>query len=261
MLADWRPRAWLLYAVLALGGVATMAAPHLRGLTLPLYRALGLRWGAVASAAAFFFVPLFLLGMTGPFVIRLLSRRVEARRFFGYKGRAVVSDGRRFVEDCTERFDFVVLDAYSGDVLPFHLVTREMFEAVATRLKPRGIVAMNLIADPDGQAAASVFKTLRAVFPVAWAYRSRDDDDVQPLFYFASSREPPVSRRWMLDFPPQDGVARLPYELRRRRFQPAEGLGSVLTDGHNAVDLARAPEALAWRQRTIEELGLEVLGY
>ena len=456
LLADWRPRAWVLYLALALGGVATIAAPHLRVVMLPLYRALGLRWGALASAAALFFLPLFALGMTGPFVIRLLSRRVErsgltagmvyalstigsvagtlavafylvpvvgtpltlrvvgavvvlvsgvglalergaawgvvavaalgglvggtprkdqrlelrdargnpfaiiyrdesayarlavietqdarmlladgilqtgvpwghyelekarllveqgyylellpylvprpegkralviglaggllprllalhgieclaveidpkmvevARRFFGYRGRAVVCDGRRFIEDCTERFDFVVLDAYSGDVLPFHLVTREMFQAVARRLVPGGIVAMNLIVDPDGEAAASVFRTLEAVFPVVWAYRSRDDSGVQPIFYFASSREPPLSRRWMLDFPPEDGVASLPYKLHQRRFRPPEGRGSVLTDAHNAVDLARAPEALAWRQHTIEELGLDALDY
>jgi len=456
VLADWRPRAWVLYLLLGLGGAATIASPHLRGLMLPLYRALGLRWGALVSAAALFFLPLFLLGMTGPFVIRLLSRRVErsgmtagmvyalstvgsvvgtlavsfylvpllgtplvlrlvgaivvfvcgvglalergaawclvalaaagafvggrqardqrldltdahgnpfaivyrdesayarlvvletadarmlladgilqtgvpwghyelekarllveqgyylellpylveepvgkralviglaggllpqllevhgvetlaveldpkmvevARRFFGYRGRAVVCDGRRFVEDCSEKFDFIVLDAYSGDLLPFHLVTREMFEAVARRLRPGGIVAMNLIVDPDGEAAASVFRTLQAVFPAVWGYRSRDDHDVQPMFYFASSREPAVSRRWMLDFPPEEGVAKLPYDLRRRRFRPREGAGRVLTDARNAVDLARAPEALAWRERTIEELGLDILKY
>jgi hypothetical protein len=35
----------------------------------------------------------------------------------------------------------------------------------------------------------------------------------------------------------------------------------VLTDDHNPVDVARAPEALAWRQRTIRTLGLQALRY
>jgi len=454
LLADRKPRAGVLYVLLMLGGLATLAVPHLRGLMLPCYRSLGLRGGALASAALLFFIPLGLLGMTGPYVIRLLSRAVErsgrtagavyalstlgsvagtlavsfylvpavgspvamrlvgalvvavcavglaleqgapcltlallagvgavggrfqrdlripirdadgdaweiiyrdesaygrlvvlesvderllladgilqtgmpaghyelergrllaeqgyylellpylverpagkrallvglagglvpgllklhgietlaveidpkmaaiARRFFGHSGPVVIQDGRRFVEDSTETFDFCVLDAYASDALPFHLVTRQMFEAVQQRVAPGGILAIHLIADPDGWVADSVCRTLKAVFPSVWAYRSRDDREVQPLFYFAAAAEPPVSRRWVFDVPPDQGVAELSYALEQRRLSLGQGQGRVLTDEHNPVDLARAAEALAWRRRTIQTLGLEAV--
>jgi spermidine synthase len=456
LLADKRPEAWLLYTLLLLGGLATLAVPHLRGLMLPCYRALGLRGGALASAALLFFLPLVLLGMTGPFVIRLLSRVVErsgrtagavyalstlgsvagtlgvsfylipavgspvavrlvgalvvvvcaiglalergvaclalalvaaaglpggrfrrdqripirhaegspwhiiyrdesaysrlavlesvderllladgilqtgmpaghyelerarllveqgyylellpymaerpqgkraliiglaggllpallklhgihalaveidpkmaemARRFFAYAGQLVIQDGRRFVEDTTDTFDFCVIDAYSSDALPFHLVTREMFHAVRQRLAPDGILAINLIADPEGWVADSAYRTLKEVFPCVWAYRSRDDHEVQPLFYFAAAAEPPVSRRWVFDLPPGEGVAELTYALQQRRLELGSGKGMILTDDHNPVDLARAPEALAWREKTIQALGLDALAH
>ncbi|MFP4056823.1 MAG: fused MFS/spermidine synthase [Candidatus Brocadiia bacterium] len=456
LVADSAPRAWLLYGILMLGGLATLAVPHFRQWMLPCYRRFGLRGGALASAALLFFVPLLLLGMTGPFVIRLLSRTVStsgrtaggvyalstvgsvagtlaisffiipstgspvamrlvggaivgvaalglvveqglrllplvllaalgvpgpafrrerripledaegdglaiiyrdesaysrlavlqsadermlladgilqtgipwghyplerarllveegyylellpylvdrprgkqvlviglaggllprllqlhgmeplaveidpkmaqiARRFFRYDGPLVVQDGRRFVEDTDRRFHACAIDAYSSDVLPFHLVSREMFEAVHQVLAPEGILAINLITAPQGRVAASVYRTLKSVFPAVWAYRSGEGHEVQPVFFFAAAEEPPVSRAWMFDVPSDQGVPRLPYDLGRRRldFDPARG--RVLTDDFNPIDLVRAPEALAWRRKTIEALGLEAVLY
>jgi len=456
LLADRVPKAWLLYVLLMLGGAATLVLPHLRGLMLPCYRAFGLRGGTLASAALLFFLPLMLLGMTGPYVIRLLSRAVErsgrtagavyalstlgsvagtlavtfyliptmgsptalrlagacvvavcavglalergvaylvlvplaaaalwgggfqrdlriplkdkegnpfaiiyrdesaygklvvletedqrllladgilqtgmpaghyelekarllaeqgyylellpymverpegkralviglaggllpallelhgieslaveidpkmaeiAKRFFAYSGQLAIQDGRRFVEDARERFDFCVIDAYASDVLPFHLVTQEMFQAVQRRLTPDGILAINLIADPGGWVAGSLYHTLKRVFPRVWAYRSKDHDAVQALFYFASAAEPAISRRWVLDLPPERGVSEFWRNLQRRRLDLDSAGGIVLTDDHNPIDLARAPEALAWRHKTIEALGIEALSH
>ena len=452
LLADRTPKAWLLYLLLMAGGIATLVVPWLGGVMLPCYRTFGLRWGALASATVIFYVPLLLLGMTGPFVIRLLSRAVEssgrtagaiyalstlgsvagtlavtfylipvagtstavrlvggcviavcaiglalekgpaslllllpaaaalkggglqrderialhdgqgnpfqiiyrdesaygrlavletvderllladgilqtgmpaghyrlergrllseqgyylellpylvestegkralaiglaggllpgllrlhdietlaveidpkmaeiARRFFGYSGELVVQDGRRFVEDCRQEFDFCVIDAYASDVLPFHLVTREMFEAVRERLKPDGILGLNLITAPGGWVADSVHRTLQEVFPCVWGYRSGDSDNVQPLFYFASASEPEISRRWMFEVPLEEGVSELAHALQQRRLPAEPAIGIVLTDEYSPVDVVRAPEALEWRERTIKMLGIE----
>src|SRR5205823_1648814 len=43
-----------------------------------------------------------------------------------------------------QRFDILVMDAFSGDSVPVHLVTREAFEMYFQRLKPAGILAVNI---------------------------------------------------------------------------------------------------------------------
>jgi hypothetical protein len=102
-----------------------------------------------------------------------------------------------------------------------------------------------------------VYRTLCAVFPTVWGYRSTDQAGVQVIFLFAGEAEPPISRRWIFDLPAQDGVPEFTAALERRRLDFSDTNGIVLTDDYCPVDLARAPEALAWRQKTIDMLGLE----
>jgi spermidine synthase len=54
-------------------------------------------------------------------------------------------DGRIFLEFTSARYDVMVIDAYAQQVyIPFHMTTKEFFELVNERLKPGGIVGMNV---------------------------------------------------------------------------------------------------------------------
>jgi hypothetical protein len=44
----------------------------------------------------------------------------------------------------TNRYDVLVIDAYSGDAIPFHLATKEAFRLYLDRLNPGGILAMHI---------------------------------------------------------------------------------------------------------------------
>jgi spermidine synthase len=55
----------------------------------------------------------------------------------------VIQDARRYLSDTDERFDLVFLDAYHGDYIPFHLMTREFLSLVKSRLAPGGAVCAN----------------------------------------------------------------------------------------------------------------------
>ncbi|HEY7678217.1 MAG TPA: fused MFS/spermidine synthase [Candidatus Methylomirabilis sp.] len=88
-----------------------------------------------------------------------------------------VQDGRLFFLKTDRRYDLVFLDAYNSDTVPFHLVTREFYREVKTRLKPDGVVAANLISGVVGDRSKlfrSIYKTLSEsfaevyVFPVRW---------------------------------------------------------------------------------------------
>ena len=83
------------------------------------------------------------------------------------------NDGRIFLQDIRQRYDLIVLDAYSRSYVPFHLMTLEFFKLVSHHLTSNGIVISNLItgveADNDQLLTAEV-KTMQAVFPNVYSF-------------------------------------------------------------------------------------------
>jgi len=76
-----------------------------------------------------------------------------AQRFFAFredeKLKVHVDDGRMFVKkqlrrEPVPRYDYVVLDAFSGDYIPFHLMTKEFLEQVKGVLADDGVVVANV---------------------------------------------------------------------------------------------------------------------
>lgn len=100
-----------------------------------------------------------------------------ARDFFGVPSdarlRLFAQDGRLFVARSRERYDIIILDAYLIDTIPFHLATREFFEAVRAHLTPDGVLASNVIGALEGSRSGffrAVYKTLREVFPAVYVF-------------------------------------------------------------------------------------------
>ena len=57
----------------------------------------------------------------------------------------VLGDGRLSLEqEPDQHFDLFVLDAFSGDAVPTHLLTREAFEIYLRHLQPDALVAINI---------------------------------------------------------------------------------------------------------------------
>ncbi len=93
-------------------------------------------------------------------------------------------DGRVFVRRTAQDYDLVFLDAYFADALPFHLLTREFFGELRTRLRPGGAVVLNLIGALDGPGSRlywSVLRTLRAVYPEVYTIPVTHPDLVDRL--------------------------------------------------------------------------------
>jgi len=56
-----------------------------------------------------------------------------------------VGDGRLLLQDeAARRFDVLVVDAFSGDSIPVHLLTREAVMLYRQRLKPGGVIALHV---------------------------------------------------------------------------------------------------------------------
>jgi hypothetical protein len=61
----------------------------------------------------------------------------------------IPGDGRLSMErevsnDSSQRFDVLVVDAFAGDAIPVHLLTREAFEIYLRELKPNGVLAIQI---------------------------------------------------------------------------------------------------------------------
>jgi len=55
-----------------------------------------------------------------------------------------VGDARALLTAETNRYDVLVIDAYSGDAIPLHLATKAAFQIYLLRLNPCGILAMHI---------------------------------------------------------------------------------------------------------------------
>jgi spermidine synthase len=92
------------------------------------------------------------------------------RRFFEMNEpnlRVHVSDGRAFLAGCRRRYNWVVIDAYQGSDIPFHLVTREFFETLREHMTPGGVFSVNVAwwRPGDAELLRRVAATVEAVFP------------------------------------------------------------------------------------------------
>ena len=69
-------------------------------------------------------------------------------------GDARVTLERELAEGAPQQFDALFVDAFSGDSIPIHLLTREAFELYFQHLKPDGVLAIHItnlhldLADP-----------------------------------------------------------------------------------------------------------------
>ena len=56
-----------------------------------------------------------------------------------------IGDGRKKLEEAAPgSFDLIVIDAFSSDSVPVHLITREAVDLYASRLRPGGIIALHI---------------------------------------------------------------------------------------------------------------------
>jgi spermidine synthase len=110
-----------------------------------------------------------------PEVIRL-ARDPRIFRFLSACGpdvAIVVGDARITLSASADRYDLIVLDAFSSDAIPVHLLTREAFAAYRAKLKPNGAIAVHV--SNRYMELASVVAAVGAAEGLV-AYFGRDED-------------------------------------------------------------------------------------
>ncbi len=81
-----------------------------------------------------------------PEVVRL-ARNPANFRFLSACGNGidfVTGDARLTLVESPSHYDLIVLDAFSSDAIPVHLLTREALAGYAARLSPNGVIALHV---------------------------------------------------------------------------------------------------------------------
>jgi spermidine synthase len=164
--------------------------------------------------------------------------------------RIHAGDGRRFLQEGSTRYDLVLVDAYNGDNIPFHLTTREFYRELRARMDDDALLVSNVVGrlGPGRRYLRAMLRTVADTFPVVQMIpTSAVDPNVDMNFIVVARRR--GARLSAAEL--QAAVARLDgkmvprEELEKYAAQLLEPLPSLddaplLTDDYAPVELLRA---------------------
>lgn len=96
-----------------------------------------------------------------------------------------IGDARVTLEDATRRYELIVVDAFSSDAIPVHLMTREAIELYMSRMQGHGVVALH-VSNRHLDLLPVVAAIARDLGLVAWYKHHRPTPD-EARDYIASS--------------------------------------------------------------------------
>lgn len=171
-----------------------------------------------------------------------------AHKYFGIRDEPnfhlVNRDGRLFLQESKDKYDIILIDAYRGPFVPFHLLTKEFYQLVKDHLAEGGVVAQNV--EPTTMLFDSAVKTIHAVFPQEDFYLA--EGNVVTIAYDGPPRAPEDLEKSAAQ---RQASLRLRYDLsqmlaQRRRLPPDTGTinpdAKVLTDDFAPVEALKAIE-------------------
>jgi spermidine synthase len=170
-----------------------------------------------------------------------------ARDHFGFRptGEVVLADARFFLAQPGRRYDYVILDVFSGDTTPSHLLSREALGLVRSRLEDGGLLAVNLAGTFGSRSfmTASVVRTFEEVFPSVGVYPlfQPDDPDAFGNVVLVARNGPALAfdPSKVSGFPVHAMARPVVERFLGRPYRLAPGTRAmVLTDDLNPIDVA-----------------------
>lgn len=184
-----------------------------------------------------------------------MSEKV-AREYFGLPKsvKVIIGDARTETARMKEKFDVIVLDAFSGDSPPFHLLTREAFADLKNCLAPNGLVVANIVGSLKGDAAklvSSVAMTMETAFGKTQVFA--------PNWYLSGKRDSLVSTMFLVcgDVPetPAPFTMKVSEEIRKLNYIESVFASRVDLPHDGAIVLTDAYAPLeAWSDDAVQAM-------
>lgn len=108
--------------------------------------------------------------------------------------RVHVMDGAEFVQGTKEKYDLIIIDAFSGYTIPPHLLEENTLKQYKRHLSRKGIVTINFISEYKPQRfrlAHELMRSFSALFPHCALFQADDDyprGEEQNLLLAASNK-------------------------------------------------------------------------
>jgi spermidine synthase len=165
-----------------------------------------------------------------------------ASKYFGVKVEPgfdlQINDGRVWLTKTDRKFDAILIDAYRGPFVPFHLLTTEFYKLVAEHLNPGGVAVQNV--EPSTMLFDSAVATIQSAFEhltflqgagniVIVAYNGPEKTDAE-VAALAQQRQAKYAFRYDL-----------PKLIAERRYEPSwDDNAKPLTDDFAPVEYLKA---------------------
>ena len=89
-----------------------------------------------------------------------------AKKYFGLSETEYLElhdlDGRMYLRRSKNEYDIIMIDAYRGWFVPFHLLTTEFYEQTKDRLSDGGVVVQNI--EPTTMLYDAAIATMKSVY-------------------------------------------------------------------------------------------------
>lgn len=106
-----------------------------------------------------------------PEIVKIAGKYFDVHE--GGNLKIVTRDGRIYMRRTKEKYDYIAVDAYRGAFVPFHLLTREFYELLETRLEPGGVVVQNI--EPSTMLFDHALATISSVFDTVDLYEAKNN--------------------------------------------------------------------------------------
>lgn len=85
--------------------------------------------------------------------------------------KIIIDDARAYLRSTNKQYDLIIVDAFAGNTIPAHLITKEFYSLLSTHLHRNGLALVNMSGEPTGDNVytASMIKTMESVFPTVYA--------------------------------------------------------------------------------------------
>lgn len=169
-----------------------------------------------------------------------------AKEFFNLhssEGKIIEMDGRQFLMTVEGTYNVILLDAFGSSSIPFHLVTKEAFGLMKSRLGENGILAVNIeTIGWDDPIVSTIGITLKQIFVNVLALPMEEPPDkFGNVVLLASNRSliPAREPEPNITYDPEwrYGPGYQKYHAWENRFEPETSKAQILTDDLNPIDL------------------------
>jgi len=163
-----------------------------------------------------------------------------AKKSFGLietpRVRYLEGDGRVYLNRSPATYHLILVDAFHGGYVPFHLLTKEFYALVKGRLAPGGAAAFNV--HDNTKLFASTLLTLRSVFASVHLYPTRLGETITVVTAEPAPDDATLAARAAAAQEKFGFRFRMPELLGTRNDTPATAqTGQLLTDDFAPVNL------------------------